>query len=340
MPTCPQGHVSRTSDYCDVCGAPMPGAGATAQPKAPAEATVQTSCPNCGAASVVGALFCESCGYDFTTGALPRSSPVPDGGWLAPPAEVPDDDTTVLELTDVSVLPEVDTAPQPTPAPVAQPAAETEPATEAAAETEPAARERAITVPVDEAAVTAEPEQAAAQDAPQPPPIAAEPTPGTPPPLAAAPSPTERPTPRGRPTASGPTGWVAEIWIDPDWYGLQTSSDQLPSPGLPRIVSLPRSAAIGRTSISRAIHPEIDCDPDTGVSRQHALLTTDGSRWFVEDVGSSNGTFLGRVETTLPQMPIAGRREITPDDRVYVGSWTRIVVRPGLPDEISQGPRD
>jgi polyisoprenyl-teichoic acid--peptidoglycan teichoic acid transferase len=29
-------------------------------------------CPNCEADNSVGALFCESCGYDFTTGAMPR----------------------------------------------------------------------------------------------------------------------------------------------------------------------------------------------------------------------------------------------------------------------------
>ena len=28
--------------------------------------------------------------------------------------------------------------------------------------------------------------------------------------------------------------WVAEIWIDPDWYADQESTDPLPSPGFHR----------------------------------------------------------------------------------------------------------
>ncbi len=34
--------------------------------------------------------------------------------------------------------------------------------------------------------------------------------------------------------------WVAELWIDPDWYALQGSPDPLPSVGLPDIVPLVR----------------------------------------------------------------------------------------------------
>jgi len=29
-------------------------------------------CPNCQAPNSPDALFCEACGYDFTTGTLPR----------------------------------------------------------------------------------------------------------------------------------------------------------------------------------------------------------------------------------------------------------------------------
>ena len=31
---------------------------------------------------------------------------------------------------------------------------------------------------------------------------------------------------------------MAEIWIDPDWYADQKSTDPLPSPGLPIVVPL------------------------------------------------------------------------------------------------------
>ena len=87
---------------------------------------------------------------------------------------------------------------------------------------------------------------------------------------------------------------MAEVWIDPAWYEAQESPDPLPSPGLPTVVPLRgRSLLVGRTSQSRNIHPAIDCEADSGVSRRQAQLTTDGHRWWVEDLESANGTFVG-----------------------------------------------
>jgi pSer/pThr/pTyr-binding forkhead associated (FHA) protein len=81
--------------------------------------------------------------------------------------------------------------------------------------------------------------------------------------------------------------------------------------------------------VSRNIHPQIDVSADTGVSRRHAQLTTDGQRWWIEDLQSSNGTYIGGAGEALPATPIpAGQRvELEDDDRIYVGAWTRIVVR-------------
>lgn len=110
----------------------------------------------------------------------------------------------------------------------------------------------------------------------------------------------------------------------------------MPSPGLPRLVTLRnRSMLIGRPSRSRNIHPDLDCDPDAGISRRHAQLTTDGSRWWIEDLDSSNGTFVAGIAEPLPEEPLrpGQRREIGTDDRIYLGAWTRIVLRPALPGE-------
>ena len=60
---------------------------------------------------------------------------------------------------------------------------------------------------------------------------------------------------------------------------------------------LVRSALIGRVSASKHIVPDIDCTSDSGVSRRHAQLTTDGTRWFVEDLGLS----LIHISPTLAQ---------------------------------------
>ncbi len=129
--------------------------------------------------------------------------------------------------------------------------------------------------------------------------------------------------------------WIAELWIDPDWYAAQGSTDPLPSPGLPDIVPLIKDVnLIGRISTSRNIYPEIDCELDTGCSRRHARLTTDGARWWIEDLESANGTFLGTAAGPLPAMPIPhGKVELAPDQRIYLGAWTRIVVRRATEDE-------
>uniref|UniRef100_UPI0018F17307 zinc-ribbon domain-containing protein n=1 Tax=Actinotalea solisilvae TaxID=2072922 RepID=UPI0018F17307 len=94
---CPQGHTSESTDYCDTCGAPM-GAGATGAgagapggaggavgagttpPPPPPGAPAGVACPHCGTGNVDGALFCEACGYDFTTGAMPRGAGAGPGG--------------------------------------------------------------------------------------------------------------------------------------------------------------------------------------------------------------------------------------------------------------------
>jgi hypothetical protein len=88
--TCPDGHASTTSDYCDQCGARI--AGAPAQPPAaagappittevpavasdpPAPAAAPELCPACGAARVGTDRFCEGCGYDFVALTTPAQA--------------------------------------------------------------------------------------------------------------------------------------------------------------------------------------------------------------------------------------------------------------------------
>lgn len=89
---CPNGHQSADPEWCDTCGARLTGGAPAAAPAAsPSPAPVvpnptgaptallgrPTSCPHCGALNPPDNLFCESCGYDFTTGQAP---PAPDVG--------------------------------------------------------------------------------------------------------------------------------------------------------------------------------------------------------------------------------------------------------------------
>ncbi len=238
MATCPNGHPSTATDYCDVCGAPIGAAPAPSQaaevPKPPGTGETQ-ACPSCETTNAMDALFCEACGYDFTTGSMPRPLDPPEA--LVPPDAPPP------------------AAPAPAPAPAAP---------------------------------------------------------------------------------EGDFSWVVEVWIDPAWYGAQESPDPLPSAGAPVIRPLRgRSLLVGRTSVSRNIHPDVECGTDSGVSRRQSQLTSDGSRWWVEDLDSANGTFVGPANGTLPTdpVPVGAKHELGPDDRIYVGAWTRLVIRSATDDE-------
>lgn len=99
--TCPAGHESTDAEWCDTCGAPIGAAGTgsagTGDPGTPAEPIPSTGgqattpvdadpeiCPNCQTLNPPDNLFCEACGYDFTTGEKP---PQPEP--LAPPTTPP-----------------------------------------------------------------------------------------------------------------------------------------------------------------------------------------------------------------------------------------------------------
>lgn len=129
--------------------------------------------------------------------------------------------------------------------------------------------------------------------------------------------------------------WVAEVWVDPDWYAVQQADDPMPPTGLPEIVGLrKREVLIGRPSRSRGIEPEIDAHQDTSCSRRQAQLSFDGTRWYVEDLDSANGTYVGAPGAPMPEHPIPrGRIALADGDRVYVGAWTRVVVRRATPEE-------
>ncbi|MBP8838564.1 MAG: zinc ribbon domain-containing protein, partial [Dermatophilaceae bacterium] len=164
---CPNGHDSTAADFCDTCGAKIDAAAQGLVPEAAQEATPEASapaaptslaCPNCATENVPESLFCEACGYDFTTGAMPRGS---------------------------------------------EPEGESESA--------------------GEAAPGGESEQLG------------EPAAGGIPAAVAAPAPTA--TGAGVPPAIA-LEWVAEVWIDPDWYAVQEADEPMPSAGLPVVVPL------------------------------------------------------------------------------------------------------
>ncbi len=141
------------------------------------------------------------------------------------------------------------------------------------------------------------------------------------------------------PTApSPPTAepWLVERSVDLGWHASQHALGTPPAPGDPELVTArAASLTVGRESGPNPVTPDIECGHDTAVSRAHCRLTTDGRRWWVEDLGSSNGTYLRRRGSPLPthRLPVGRQHELLDGDHVYLGAWTRIVVRRALPGE-------
>jgi hypothetical protein len=77
----------------------------------------------------------------------------------------------------------------------------------------------------------------------------------------------------------------------------------------PRTVRLSASMTIGR-----APECELRVD-DTYASQQHARLFAKNDSWFVEDLGSTNGTFVNEQKLAAPAM-------LQPGDTVRIGQTT------------------
>jgi len=74
-------------------------------------------------------------------------------------------------------------------------------------------------------------------------------------------------------------------------------------------------AYIGRWDADSGIFPDVDLDaddPEAKVSRRHARITRRGGQYFIEDLGSTNGTFVnrGRRMLTGDRQPLADGDEI------------------------------
>ena len=77
-------------------------------------------------------------------------------------------------------------------------------------------------------------------------------------------------------------------------------------------------AQIGRWDADGGIFPDVDLDtddPEAKVSRRHARITLSNGQYFLEDLGSTNGTFINRGKRLPP-----GQRQVLCDgDEIIVG---------------------
>lgn len=123
-----------------------------------------------------------------------------------------------------------------------------------------------------------------------------------------------------------------EVGVDRAYFDAVVSEGELefpdPVPAPKEVEVVGAEIHIGRTSQSRAIHPDLDIADLTGdpaVSSRHAVVRVGADGMLtVTDVGSTNGTIVGLpTETAIPE---GQPRPVADGAAFYVGAWTRIIV--------------
>jgi hypothetical protein len=306
---------------CEACFTPLP-------------ATV--NCPSCGATVQADASFCGQCGFNLRAAAATVVA-------APPPTEIP------LEVPPLAGFePLIPPQPVVVTAPIIASESSTLPPTVVTPEPQPIASETVASLPVapEPMAASVEPEPMAAPVEPEPmaAPVEPEPmaAPVVPEPVAAIPEPDITIAPAPEPVAAIPE---PDMTIAPDPEPVAAvEAPVMPAPvaeaeitSLPvtptqlqqitallihiqsdRQIELPQNLSvihIGKTN--DRIPPDIDISgfPNSEVvSRIHADIRIEGDAYYIEDAGSSNGTYVNN----LPLLP-GNRHRLRPGDRVSLG---------------------
>ncbi|MEO1432017.1 MAG: FHA domain-containing protein [Cyanobacteria bacterium J06632_19] len=277
---------------CEACYTPLPAT---------------TSCPGCGATVQADASFCGQCGYnlrsansgveptvapDVPVEALPSGSPAtPVEASALPPTAVATPQGLQIPSNEASPPPTIPVSGEqeiPTPPPVVTPppvnVAEPAPASKEDEEEEASFFEALPDLTI-EPAPAAEPE--------------------TPPAPATEPAP-------------APTAAAVPATPSPARTQLQQVSARLVHVKSDTQIELPQNLSV--IHIGKAndrVPPDIDVsgfENSEVVSRIHADIRVEGDAYYIEDVGSSNGTYVNGM-SLLP----GNRHRLRPGDRVSMG---------------------
>jgi FHA domain-containing protein len=77
-------------------------------------------------------------------------------------------------------------------------------------------------------------------------------------------------------------------------------------------------AQIGRWDADGGVFPDVDLDdddPEAKVSRRHARISLHAGEYFIEDLGSTNGTFINRGRRLVP----GDKQSLRDGDEIIVG---------------------
>lgn len=261
---------------CEACYTPLPAT---------------TNCPSCGATVQADAAFCGQCGYNLHSAGVPHvhtavaATVTPDISVEVPPLVPPD---PLLELLQPDALGMSEST-------NSHPPGSSLPPTEMAVPL----------VASPQVSVTESSPPEPAPTVPSQPVVSVQSIP-TPPPLEPAPAFEAEAPPPAAPTATAARTQLQQLTA----RLIYVQSD--------RLIELPQNVSvihIGKPN--DRIPPDIDVSgfPNSEiVSRIHADIRIEGDAHYVEDVGSSNGTYINNS----PLLP-GNRHRLRPGDRISLG---------------------
>jgi len=263
-------------------------------------------CQNCGTDNLDGSEFCDECGVKLSTQVAP---------------------TVVIDATQISPPPR----PNP-PQPVHRGSEPTIPT--------PAYRPEPPAPPPPPPSTPMPPPPQRERVAPpaftQPSPVPKPATPAPPPPPRPAPSPAtvaniprEPSSERTGPFGQGGAKPTEVMRIPVAQEQQQQQSFQVPQVRAKLIITrggtigkefvlTEAESLIGRWDPDNGIFPEVDLDqddPEAKVSRRHARILMQDGRFVLEDLGSTNGTFVNRGRRLVP----GNRQPLNNGDEIIVG---------------------
>lgn len=108
----------------------------------------------------------------------------------------------------------------------------------------------------------------------------------------------------------------------PSYGTLRVLENTLPAPAVNSLIDLTPVTSIGRSNRNSIVLG------DAYVSSEHALLSWRDSQWWLEDLGSSNGTLLNDVPLTSPVV-------ISASDIITIGGIRLKLEVPGAQDAVA-----
>jgi len=261
---------------CEACYTPLP---------------TTSNCPNCGATVQTDAAFCGQCGYNLHSNAAPAAATsvatvAPDIPIEVPPLLEPDPLLALLEPDALGINSDTN-ANQPAASPLPATVMSVSPV-EALAPSIAAEIPAAIATP----AVEAQPVVSEPEPEPEPEPV-----------------PDPEPEPVAAPPSPAPSASTTQLQqVSASLFHVQSDREI----ELPQILSV---IHIGKPN--DRIPPDVDVSGFSNsevVSRIHADIRVEGDSHYIEDVGSSNGTYINNS----PLLP-GNRHRLRAGDRISLG---------------------